>query len=373
MDLQASFGALSEVIEQYESRGRSVRNVEATAVDSGERLRSTLSVPLCLCSSAGDDGSSVTPQAAAMTDGELRVDFDAVEPTLPKTDAASVTVTDRSVRVDGAGEVVLTVDLVVGPTATDSDAGIRRPLSDSGHEAGTDTGTRDELPAGEDDAATNPVDQAPVTETGESTPSEGGNEGATDGDAGTDGLSAVRDESLPPYGDVPYLRRLYEVYDTFDEMRREIPMDVSAETVRRYMIEAGVHDPTTYDTASERDDAATTESERETSTGSDTEAATDPLAAVPDEQLLADGIGLPADLSIEDVADAVVEAGTMYEVRERLDIDPRQTRELLQQLDLIDLVLRRIGDDAPREVTHETVAARLRECARSGPDTTTAT
>jgi hypothetical protein len=84
-------------------------------------------------------------------------------------------------------------------------------------------------------------------------------------------------------------------------------------------------------------------------------------------------MGLPAEVSIADVADAVVEAGTMYEVRDRLDLDPRQTRELLQQLDLIDLVMRRIGDDTPREVTHETVADRLRECARTGPDAPTAT
>jgi hypothetical protein len=362
MDLQASFGVLSEVIEQYESRGRSVRNVEATAVDSGERLRSTLSVPLCLCAPADDESTATTPAAATLTEDGLQVDFDVEAPTLPETDAATVTVTDRSVRVDDANEVVLTVDLVVEPAETDSGPAITGTLADSdpGPDGDAAAGSAD-LPSDADDTA--PADSA-VAADGESIAA---------ADADPDGLAAVRDESVPPYEDEPYLRRLYEVCDTFDEMRREIPMDVSAETVRRYMIEAGVHDPTTYDTASERDgDDAAAEAGRETTTA-DGEAAVDPLATVPDEQLLADGIGLPAELSIEDVADAVVEAGTMYEVRERLDLDPRQTRELLQQLDLIDLVMRRIGDDTPREVTHETVADRLRECARPGPDAPTAT
>lgn len=369
MDLQASFGVLSEVIEQYESRGRSVRNVEATAVDAGERLRSTLSVPLCLCASTDDDGAAVNPRTATLTEGGLQVEYDVVEPSLPETDAATVTVTDRRVHVDEANEVVLTIDLVVEPTGTDSAPAITGTLSDGGPETDGDTSAA---------SAERPSDATPagsaVADDGESIAAADGTAdgGATD-EGETDELAAARDESVPAYEDVPYLRRLYEVCDTFEEMRSEIPMDVSAETVRRYMIEAGVHDPTTYDTESERDgdDAAVTTSERETTT--DAEASGDPLATVPDEQLLADGIGLPAELSIEDVADAVVEAGTMYEVRERLDLDPRQTRELLQQLDLIDLVMRRIGDDTPREVTHETVADRLRECVRSGPDAPTAT
>ena len=250
MDLQASFGVLSEVIEQYESRGRSVRNVEATAADAGERLRSTLSIPLCLCTPSDGGEASVTPRAATLTDGGLQVEFDAVEPTLPETDAATVTVTDRSVRVDGAGEVVLTVDLVVEQTAENATPAIAETLSPTEGGGDTDaTGASDGPPDSEGTTASTPAGGV-VTEADEQAPPEGGGDGAADDGAGTEGLA--RDESVPPYEDEPYLQRLYEACDTFDEMRREIPMDVAAETVRRYKIEAGVHDPTSYDVRNRR-------------------------------------------------------------------------------------------------------------------------
>lgn len=357
MDLQASFGVLSEVIEQYESRGRSVRNVEATAGDAGERLRATLSIPVCPRASADDGEMAVTPRAASLTDGDLRVEFDLATPTPPENDAATVTVTDRRADVEETGDVVLTVELVIEPTDGGSTPAVTGTLSAADVEpTGGATVGGDEPSDDGETPGPDPERRAPTAD-GEST---------ADDAVGAE-LAAIRDESVPPYDDEPFLERLYEVCDTFDEMRDGMPMDVSAETVRRYMIEADIHDPTTYDTEDERDgdDAPAAET--------DAESAVDPMATVPDEQLLADGSGLPAALSIEEVADAVVEASTMYEVRDRLDLDPRRTRELLQQLDLIDLVMRRIGDDTPREVTHETVANRLRECPRTEPDAPTAT
>lgn len=48
--------------------------------------------------------------------------------------------------------------------------------------------------------------------------------------------------------ELPHIRRLYEISETFDEMSDLIELDVSAETVRRYMIDAGIHSPESYAT-----------------------------------------------------------------------------------------------------------------------------
>jgi hypothetical protein len=363
MGLQTSFGILSEILERHESRGGSVRDVEATTVD-GEVLDVSMDVPVSLCAASGGLQSDVTPEAAAFTDeGALRIECSAAPASLPSAAEATVSMEQKGARVID-DEIVVTLQLTIEPD-------------------GTDTGT-----------ASTSIQCASESESSVSSPVESER---TDGEATenrrreTDALpeekdpfAAARDESVPPYEDTGYLRALYESCETFDEMSREIEMDVSAETVRRYMIDAEIHDPASYETTTPGTSSGPQATAEEPGDESDPEGAerdadgreaggesnadgrsarTTPTAdesgrSIPDEQLVTDGIGLPADLDVADVADAVAESITVYEVHRRLGIDRDRTRELLEQLDLLDLVLCRLGDDN-RNVTYEQVATRI--------------
>ncbi|ESS06931.1 MAG: hypothetical protein A07HB70_00900 [uncultured archaeon A07HB70] len=311
MEIRASFDVLSTVIDGYERRGLAVENVDATtdAPDGGVSATVDLAVDL---GAVGRDGPIVADDVDA-TDGGLRLDCSARDLlSVPETTAgvAAARVVDAGLT---AGGVVVTVELAVDPSDETPRDGQQR----------TDDGA---------DAARR----------------EAADETSTD-------LAAVRDESLPPFEDVDYLRRLYGCCDTFAAMTRLFEMDVSAETLRRYMIEAGVHDPDTYDT--DEDDE---ESDTDGATAS--EESDEPSALLADG-LAVEGVDLPDGLTVTDVAEAVVDARTVYEVHRQLGVEQERTRELLRRLDLLDLVVHRI-DAAPDPTSHEEVAARIRGRAR---------
>ncbi|WP_276682277.1 hypothetical protein [Haloquadratum walsbyi] len=54
-------------------------------------------------------------------------------------------------------------------------------------------------------------------------------------------------------------------------------------------------------------------------------------------------------------------------MQRRLGIEYRQTRDLLDQLDILDLVLRRLsgGPDPDRGVSYEAIATRIQQCAQT--------
>ena len=172
-------------------------------------------------------------------------------------------------------------------------------------------------------------------------------------------------------------------------MSRRIAMDVSSETVRRYMIEADIHQPASYDTASpdaeavdsaadseddvdsvagtEEEEEPTVDSENEmdsTDGGSVLDAEQPPAERLDRASIATDGLGLPADVRLEDIADAVVGAATVHEVQRQLGLERERTRDLLAELNLIDLVSRRLVD-SDRTVSYEQVADRLSQCSPS--------
>ena len=141
------------------------------------------------------------------------------------------------------------------------------------------------------------------------------------------------------------------------------------------MIEARIHDPETYETGSgptrnrnrgERsDDVPSGSADSSPRSVADDERQN---GSVPDEQLIADGIGLPEDIGITDVVEAVVGSATVYEVERELDLDGERVRGLLRRLDLLDLVMRRIDDGAGRQVSYEEASARIRQCSDAGAE-----
>jgi len=354
MDLQGSFDVLSTVIERYESSDRSVRDVEAVAGD-GE-LVVELDVAVEFCSSAE---SAPVPRTATLSErGALRVEFDPPGlPDLPANLTQCVTANRQGVTVVD-DRLVRTIELTIAPDRATDRTGVAAHTECGGSGQGTPDAERADGTGG--DGAGDPGDEDESVDTN-----------VPDRDRSEGRPAAVRDESVPPYEDVAYLERLYEDSDTFVEMSRRIDMDVSSETVRRYMIEAGVHSPTTYNGTAQTGDgsdtpapqAETAESQTETVETHVSESGTDPRETLPDEQLVTDGAGLPADIQVTDVVDAVVGSTTVYEVHQHLGVDQTRTRDLLSQLNLLDLVMGRVADASQRQITEDVVATRLRESA----------
>ena len=465
--LQSSFDALSRVIEQFESDGNVVRQVEATTSTTkseadAELLTATISMPLLPqlestdatdehidTGSESEYGIDSTPIAAEMTDEHICVSYTIPSIQPPKIDTpVKMRPTDAEI-LDG--DAVIRIAVTIGEDTANAESS-----SDVADTIASALGVRNDESKGEGEGESESESNGDNTQMGErswrssgssQSPSSaegvfGGsvisaNDGANSTDdsaviADTDAcqtdaadvtvedeLSQVRDDSVPPYEDETYLQRLYERCNTFSEMSDRIELDVAGETVRRYMIEAGVHSPTKYNNTDNTDQSKKTDSQGKevvesepTSddigrigsehTNSDTH--TDALAnvstgstdqevantnpneqthtprpdvtgkddrietlSIADEQLVTDGAGLPSNLEIADVIDAVVGSRTVYEVQRRLGIEYRQTRDLLDQLDILDLVLRRLsgGPDPDRGVSYEAIATRIQQCAQT--------
>lgn len=73
-----------------------------------------------------------------------------------------------------------------------------------------------------------------------------------------------------------------------------------------------------------------------------------------DNSLIADGFGIPKDLTVEELTTVVNESSTIYEVKTQLGVNQDHARRLLKETALIDLVTQRIGAEqicvSPREV-----------------------
>lgn len=390
----SSFDALASVIEQLGADGRTVRRAEAAAGDEDDALCATVDVAVPLSALASRDDGRVPLEPLDGAESREGFAFGIELPGIDGSDFDHDEATDLTVRpieaTLDAESVVATLEVVIG-TADRGDRAVgdgRSPEPDPERGAGNESFRR------------------------------GGGRGRD-----ADGLAAARDESVPPYEDEAYLQRLYEACDTFAEMSDRIEMDVSAETVRRYMIDAGVHSPTSYElggAGGEPEDRGT--SRREPSAGDEAESgsanadATDaddavkrgdggdetddtgadadvgedadvddaaasadasedsrtdslgrvPPESLPDEQLVADGIGLPDELTLPDVVKAVVDGRTVYDVQRDLGLAHDRTRQLLRQLNVLDLVLCRASEASRREVSIETVTGRIRQSAPDG-------
>ena len=461
--LQSSFDALSRVIEQFESDGNVVRQVEATTSTTkseadAELLTATISMPLLPqlestdatdehidTGSESEYGIDSTPIAAEMTDEHICVSYTIPSIQPPKIDTpVKMRPTDAEI-LDG--DAVIRIEVTIGEDTANAESssdvadtiasalGVRNGECRGESESESDG---DNTQLGERSWRSSGSSQSPSSAEGVFGGSViSANDGANSTDdsaviADTDAcqtdaadvtvedeLSQVRDDSVPPYEDETYLQRLYERCNTFSEMSDRIELDVAGETVRRYMIEAGVHSPTKYNNTDNTDQSKKTDSQgkevveseptsddigRIGSEHTDSDTHTDALAnvstgstdqevantnpneqthtprpdvtgkddrietlSIADEQLVTDGAGLPSNLEIADVIDAVVGSRTVYEVQRRLGIEYRQTRDLLDQLDILDLVLRRLsgGPDPDRGVSYEAIATRIQQCAQT--------
>jgi hypothetical protein len=251
------FGGFLDEIERAEPVRR-VRLTGPTRSDADGTTSLTAEVELAL-STARSNGSVASHADAGHlslatttvdSNGRLRLSLESADSFLPATtdritvDPGSVTVAD-----DGSLVVVLTVS-------------VRTDDAPVASQAGTADGVASERTDGGDVVRQNPA-ESPREECA---------------DAQDAPESVRRDRDVPPFRDHELLEAVYESCETFAEMVDELGMDVSAETVRRYMIDAGIHEPNSYDTDADdadADDTDTDASADDADVGSDVDAEVD--------------------------------------------------------------------------------------------------
>jgi hypothetical protein len=394
------FETLTRALKRYESGTGEVRHLEADRSDecgSDGELTATvdLGVPLCVALGVEESGGH-PPTAATMTDdGGLQIEIPpSALPTADQFDDDRVAVEEESARVDDGTVVVRAAVRVESGDGSDESAvdAARETehLPDGTRSSGRADAERPSADGDESPPESHPNDSettddgersVPETETPSSVETESDGNAARDEEPPVD---AERNEDVPPYEDTEYLRQLYEGCETFVEMADAYERDVAAETVRRYMADAGVHEPSSYDTVSNSDDADT---ERGSADGGADETAVetpgddtaadekpsevaedegdpeerDPIKGIANQQIVADGVGLPDDISIEQLADAVETSMTLYEVKRELKLEQSKTRRLLKRLNLLDVVVTRLSEQDHREVSRSEIADRIRQ------------
>ncbi|RDZ62588.1 hypothetical protein C5B90_15560 [Haloferax sp. Atlit-12N] len=262
---------------------------------------------------------------------------------------SSVTVTESGASAD--------VEFALSSDA-DGDAPVRiRDASlDSDGAIGLTLGVDDVLPSNRKHVAVDATDVSldgdpvVVVTVATETPTTSSIETADD-DADIELPEAVRNPNVPAFEDTPYLEAVYARYETFERMADAFEMDVTDETVRRYMIDQGVHEPSSYETSLAGDPAGV---ERPPTPATDGDGS---------PEALADGIGLPESVTIGQLADAANDAKTVYEFGKALDLERMDALDLLQDLDLLEFVMGRLTTDDDPDVSREDVVARIRQSA----------
>ncbi|ELZ77529.1 MULTISPECIES: hypothetical protein [Haloferax] len=271
-----------------------------------------------------------------------------------RTDAASVressvTVTDSGASAD--------VEFALSSDADgDIPVRIRGASLDSDGSIGLTLGVDDVLPSDREHVAVDAADvsldgdPAVVVTVATDAPTTSSTETADD-DADSEPPEAVRNPNVPAFEDTTYLEAVYARYETFERMADAFEMDVTDETVRRYMIDQGVHEPSSYETSLAGDPTGV---ERPPAPAADGDGS---------PEALADGIGLPESVTIDQLADAANDAKTVYEFGKALDLERMDALDLLQDLDLLEFVMGRLTTDDDPDVSREDVVARIRQSA----------
>ncbi|MFP4626462.1 MAG: hypothetical protein ACLFNI_07715 [Natronomonas sp.] len=303
-------------------------------------LSTRVEVTVPFASTADGTGELSLLSADVDSDGSLRFSFETTTDFVPShTDTIVTEVVEAALNQDGTVTAVLSVAV-----SDDCDS----------HFANDSSLAVDSTPSSPERTSKSTGSMAPTT--AETPP------------------TSTSDRDLPPFEDRELLATVYESYDTFGEMSEALDMDVTAETVRRYMIDHGIHEAASYDTGSDSEDSSASNADPDeeadvdhqvgtaderTSTDSNSEPAlngSDPETPI----ILADGIGLSEDIDIETLIDAVRKSRTIHEVKEEIGIERKDAVDTLRELNLLDLVVGRLSEDGRTEVTRSEIVSRLR-------------
>ena len=355
MGVSNALRKLARFLEACEADERTVSGIEfETDPDSERPPRLTAAIELSLSTWPSDrEGEPLVLDTATVTEGgTLRLGFESA--TVVPAGAHDVDVDVTKATVDADGRVAVTL---VASVRTD---GLREPDTMATDEAVAET--VDVRANGQTDSARGDRVRMQVAGNGAETSIDGG-ETAEEGKTNESATSPTGRSSrqVPPFRDPELLAEVYESCETFAEMTEALGMDVTAETVRRYMIEHGIHEPNSYDTSGSADGE---ESER--SGDVQTERADDEQTSRSDADrapvVLADGIGLPDDVTVDELIETVKRSNTIYEVTRDIGMDREEALTMLRELDLLDLVVGRLAE-ADREISRDDVIDRLRQVA----------
>jgi hypothetical protein len=197
---------------------------------------------------------------------------------------------------------------------------------------------------------------------------DGGDDTGADRAETAGGPTDASEREVPPFEDPELLAEVYDSCGTFAEMTDALGMDVTPETVRRYMIEHGIHRPDSYGT----DDDSGPEPEPEPADGEaardgrdgEPDGTTEPDEKAEERVVLTDGVGLPEGVTVEGLIEAVRRSTTLSGVEHRTGLERGTARQTLRELDLLDLVGGRVATEAGREISRADVIDRLREASR---------
>jgi len=321
MGISDKFCQLGRLLEEWERQGATIRSTTVTDRRDleGEGVRAEVTVALDLACEEGRAIRRFNPTVSS--DGTVSVSVETSLDVESTGIPAEVEPVDSTVGPDGALLVTVATTVESTERSRPDEAEVEVEDRSSEHPSVAEHTSPDE----HRNAAEHP------------SPDEHTIVGGPTSAAGT---SAARD--VPPFEDRALLAEVYETHDTFAEMADALEMDVTGETVRRYMIDHGIHQPNTY--SSPKSDSADEEAD-----------------ASAESVVLSDGIGLPEGVTVEDVIETVNASNTIHEVKTDLGLERQEAHEMLKELNLIDLVLGRLSDDSRREITRDDVAERLRE------------
>ena len=358
MSLGSKVQELGRFLEACEHR-RGVERVDFTEVSGSSSacgVAADIELTFSTCPADGDEMGISFVGASVDDDGEIQLTFEPTDSVvLDRVDGVDLEFSDATFDSDGTVSVILTASTTTGegtstdeiPTtddATDGDGVSSTAKPDdnvSGAEGHTgrdsSTGTADERTAGEADGSAG---------------------GETE-----DEEQATGERDVPPFRNPELLLEVYESCDTFAEMRDALDMDITAETVRRYMMSHGIHEPNSYDTTG--DDGTDVESPDAGDDGSETELL-EAGGDVETPDVIADGIGLPENVSVDALIDTVQRANTLYEVQTEFGIDRDEAVSMLRRTGLIHHVVGRLSEKGKREVSREMVIESLRQQINSG-------
>lgn len=303
MSIDSTLCQLGRFLDEWAQEEASVRSVTVSEDESvsGETLAEvTLDLPVVGSEAGGSVGCtpSVTP------DGDLAL---TLETGLPvgntETHEAEVEPVDAEFRPDGTVTVSLTVSGI--------DKQSERPAVSSGGVSRREP-TEDE-----------PTGASATSET----------------------------QKIPPFRDPDRLQEVYETHETFAEMAESLDMDVTGETVRRYMIDNDIHQPDSYESTETAESPATADSSG--------------TADQPEMPVRLDGVGLPDGVTTEELIETVSDANTIYEVEEELGMERMEAHSMLKDLNMVDLVLGRLSNDTSRDTTREDVVERLQDISQA--------
>lgn len=200
------------------------------------------------------------------------------------------------------------------------------------------------------------------------------------------GMRIHRSKAHGPAGpdyDPEELQAAYDRHDSFGDMRDALGVDVSAQTVRRWMLDRGIHSPETRstsadETADDSDDGPPDETGEVSADGSDEDRPAETPAAGPEakstheesddepapgtdstEAFPAVDDSLPEEVTAANLREAVEGASTLYDVQTELDLDRETARDLLSEYDLLELVHGRVADRRRREELKDEIDDRL--------------